>query len=207
LSNLEKYAPQLLRENPLGNECLADGVVKPFVSKEYADLTKWALPIYPSSITNAHDRLGLWLHTDDLAPEIGPLTGIKPIAVAAFTMDQSPFLSDHRKTVNQMVLNDAITRSAAHYRCLSEVVVDGDVAGALGDWAQFHDLKEVVSFAPFVGPEQDHVGPITERLASLGIRFTLVRRESDEHAFSLSTAGFFPFWEKMKHGLTRNLAK
>jgi hypothetical protein len=33
------------------------------------------------------------------------------------------------------------------------------------------------------------------------IRLTLIRRPSDEVAFSFATAGFFPFWQKMSRHL------
>ncbi|NJM37931.1 MAG: DNA photolyase [Akkermansiaceae bacterium] len=199
-SNIEKYAPQLLREHPHGNDRIADGLVKPCIPAEHADLTKQSLPVYPSEVVNVSDRTGLWLHTDDLVPEIGPLANLKLVAIAAFFSTED--LDEKRRVMEQAALNDSIARSSAHYHCPSEVFITTDKAKSLSSWAQSHDLKEVIGFAPFVGPEQKCLAQIREHLASLGIRFTLLRRETDAHAFSFSGSGFFPFWEKMKRHLS-----
>jgi hypothetical protein len=38
---------------------------------------------------------------------------------------------------------------------------------------------------------------LRQQLEAERIRLSLIRRASDEVAFSFATAGFFPFWQKM----------
>lgn len=205
LSNLEKYlSTDQLKQN-MGSERIADGVVTPFLQTDYADRSKQSLPAYPVSYTQKNQRCGLWLHADDLSPEIGPLNTLRPAAVAAFS-NQSVYqnqyrLSDQRIACLRKVLTDGITRSASHYACPATLIDSSDTVVSLSEWAQNQHLQEVVAMAPTVGPIHDLLPKIRQHLNRLGIQLTLIRRESDTHAFALAGAGFFPFWEKMSRHL------
>jgi hypothetical protein len=204
-SNLEKYAPQSLRRDKRGSERIADGAVTPIFQKEHADTSKRPLPEFQTTLPATSGRSGLWLHADDLAPEIGPLAAFTPTAVAAFTSEriyrQHYALSDARVAALRAVLADGIARAAAHYRCPSVVLEANDTVTCLGEWARTHRLEEVIAFAPAVGPIHDLLPRLSPHLAELGIRLTLIQRPSDAFAFSLASAGFFPFWEKMSRQL------
>jgi hypothetical protein len=204
-SNLEKYAPEYLHRDERGSERIADGAVKPSLQKEHADTSKHPLPDYPTSLSARTGRRGLWLHADDLAPEIGPLAAFTPTAIAAFTSEriyrQHYALSDRRVAALRAVLADGIARAAAHSRCPSVVLEADNTVTAIGEWARTHRLEEVVAFAPAVGPIRDLLPRLAPHLAESGIRLTLLQRPSDAFAFSLASGGFFPFWEKMSRHL------
>lgn len=201
LSNLEKYVSADQLKQTAGSERIADGVVTPFLQTDYADRSKQSLPAYPSSYIQKNQRCGLWLHADDSSPEIGPLQTLRPVAVAAFSnpsVYQNQYrLSDQRIACLRKVLTDGITRSASHYACPATLIESSDTVLSLSEWAQEQQLQEVVAMAPTVGPIHDLLPKIRQNLNKLGIQLTLIRRESDTHAFALAGAGFFPFWEKM----------
>ena len=204
LSNLEKYAHADLLHDRRGSHRIADGAVTPSLQKDRADISKRLLPDYPTSLLACAGRAGLWLHAEDLAPEIGPLAEFTPCAVAAFTSKRTYCeryrLGENRINALRTVLGDGIARAEAHYQCPSALTDADDTAAGLGDWARSHRLTEVVAFAPTVGPVRDLVPRLSSQLAELGIRLTLIQRPSDAHAFALAGAGFFPFWTKMgKH--------
>jgi deoxyribodipyrimidine photo-lyase len=190
LDNLKKYlAPEQLTDLR-GAERLADGAVTPEIAQEFADTNKTTLPIYPNSLPATAPRCGLWLHADDLLPEIGPLAALQPVAIAVIRAATS---SDAARAA----MEDAATRATAHYSCPVESVDAEEFAA----WATRHQLGEVIGFAPFIGPEQELLEKIAPPLKSSGTSLTLIRRASDARIFSYASAGFFPFWKKMSRDL------
>ncbi len=194
LDNLKKYlAPEFLT-NLQGSERLADGSITPQIAQEHADLTKSSLPAYRQSLPHLSPRCGIWLHADDLLPEIGPLSELKPVSIAVIH-------SSVPTPAARVALDDAIARAESHYACKVALVTVKECAA----WVRSHQLTQVVAFAPFVGPEQDLMEKISTSLASLDIPLTLLRRASDARAFSFAASGFFPFWKKMSRDLTSPL--
>ncbi len=205
LSNLEKYAPAGLLRDRRGSERIAAGAVTPALHKEHAETSKRRLPEFPTALPARNGRTGLWLHAEDLAPEIGPLADLAPDAVAAFTSERiyrdHYRLGENRIHALRTVLADGIARAAAHDGCPSTLADADDTAASIVAWARSQQLAEVVAFAPTVGPVSDTVPRLSSQLAELGIRLTFIQRASDAHAFALASAGFFPFWEKMSRHL------
>ena len=205
LSNIEKYAPGYLDENQAGSERLADGAVRAVVVQPSAGLERRTPPAYPTFLSPPTGRQGLWLHPDDLLPESGPLAGLVPASIAGYICDPvyrtTYGLSQKRIESLHTVTRDGLSRAASHYGCSSVVLDAEDPVEGLYAWACTHHLSEVVAFAPFVGPIHDMLSQIGMRFAAAGIRLTLIRRPSDEVAFSFATAGFFPFWQKMSRHL------
>lgn len=205
LSNIEKYALELLLRDRAGSERIADGAVSPAVATEFAQTARQALPDYPATLPRSDRRVGLWLHADDLLPESGPLANLTPLTVAAFSSEhryrQHYALSERRIAALDEVLADGLARATAHFQCPTVLSKDVDPAASLWAWATTHELDEVVAFAPTVGPVADLVPRIRQFLSAAGITLTLLRRASDAHAFTMAGAGFFPFWEKMSRHL------
>lgn len=204
-SNIEKYAPGYLSGDEEGSERLADGVVTARVMEHSDVLNKESLAAYPVSFAQTNGRTGLWLHADDLLPEIGPLAGLAPAGVAACVSD-SVYQGEYRLGARRIeslhtVIRDGMSRAAAHYRCPAVVLEADDPVEALVAWARDQNLAEVVAFAPFVGPTHDVLPRLKKSFESARIQLTLIRRLSDETAFSFATAGFFPFWQKMSRHL------
>lgn len=206
-SNIEKYAPELLLRDRAGSERIADGAVSPAVAIEFAQTARQALPEYPETVPRSDRRVGLWLHADDLLPEVGPLANLTPVTVAAFSSEhryrEHYALSERRIAALGDVLADGLARAAAHFQCPTMLSKDADPAASLCAWATTHALDEVAAFAPTVGPVADLVPRLRQLLTAAGITLTLLRRASDAHAFTLAGAGFFPFWEKMSHHLNQ----
>ena len=204
-SNIEQYAPDLLLQHPAGSDRIADGSVAPMVASEFANTTRQGVVEYPATIPRSERSIGIWLHADDLLPEIGPLTSLAPVSVAAFTQEYSNRhtlkLSERSITAQNVVLADGLARAALHFACPTVCSNGDDPAVALAAWASCHGLDEVVTFAPNVGPLADLLPHVRQCLESSGIVLTLVRRSSDAHAFQLAGSGFFPFWEKMSRSL------
>jgi len=205
LSNLEKYAAQSLLENRAGCERIADGAVQPVISSEFADTSRQALPEYAAVPSMKGQRIGLWLHADDLLPELGPLQNIAPVAVAAFSSTHCYrhhfCLSDQRISALHAALGDGVMRAGAHFKTPTLLSQEDDPVAAMLKWAKEHALDEVLAFAPTVGPIRDMLPRLQQHLTANGLLLTLIRRTSDTHAFSLAGAGFFPFWQKMSHHL------
>ena len=204
-SNIEKYAPDYLSGNGAGSERLADGVVTARVIERFEVLDKEPLAAYPTSFAQTTERTGLWLHADDLLPEIGPLAGLAPTSIASCVSD-SVYRREYRLGKRRIeslrtVIGDGLSRAAAHYGCPSVLVEADNPVEGLVAWARDNKLEKVVAFAPFVGPTRDILARLNEGLESAGIRMTLIRRSSDETAFSFASAGFFPFWQKMSRHL------
>ena len=205
LSNIEKYAPDYLSRNAAGSERLADGAVVASVIEDFGDVGKKMPAQYPTALGQNSRRTGLWLHPDDLTPEIGPLTDLAPVSIAACLSDHvySEFyqLSSQRIASLHTVLVDGLARAAAHYACPSVALAAEHPVAGLCSWVREHELAEVVAFAPMVGPVHDMLPRLRASFESMGTRLTLIRRASDATAFSFATAGFFPFWEKMSRHL------
>ncbi len=198
--NIDQFAPHLLTQHPEQSNFLADHAIVPHLPQAYTTPTKHPLPKYPSYLSNNHSHIGLWLHDDDLLPESGPLEKLQPHAIAAFLTNHSSE-SSLRHTARETILRDAIARAESHFHCPAALIPSADLVVSLIDWAKESRLTEIVSFAPFIGPIHDHLKRISATLAEANITLTMLRRESDAHAFSLSDRGFFPFWEKMRRHL------
>jgi len=205
LSNLERYAADSLLKDRTGSERIADGMVQPFVGQEFADTKRQALPHYLETPKQQGARVGLWLHADDLLPELGPLSGIAPISIAAFS---SPLLDRRQYDFSEQcilgiesVLDDGLRRAGQHFKADTLLCKDDDPVMRLLQWARDSKLNEVIAFAPNVGPIHDLLPTFQRQLSAAGIPLTLIRRSSDSHAFGLSGAGFFPYWEKMSRHL------
>jgi len=205
LSNIEKYAPDYLRKNAAGSERLADGAAVARVVESLGDVGKQMPAQYPTALGRTSKRTGLWLHPDDLTPEIGPLAALAPVSIAAGLSDhvysEIYQLSSQRIASLHTVLRDGLARAAAHYACPSVALEGNDSVAGLCSWIREQELAEVVAFAPMVGPIHDMLPSLRVSLESMGTRLTLIRRASDATAFSFATAGFFPFWEKMSRHL------
>jgi deoxyribodipyrimidine photo-lyase len=196
-SNLEKYAPQLVREHPEGLHRLDDHLATPYLVKETADTR--LEPLAQPKFGPLGAKPGLWLHADDLLPEVGPLAEMRFSQIVAFTSQKVYSelygLSVPRQAFLHACLADAAVRAGVHFNCPSQVLDTDSTPKAVGDWARDHGLTSVVTLRPFVGP----VGDVAKKLE---IPVVYYQRESDAGHWTHAKRGFFPYWEQTKAALS-----
>jgi deoxyribodipyrimidine photo-lyase len=153
-----------------------------------------------ASLTN-HDRIGLWLHPEDLVAEQGELAGLKIKAINASwpaSIAARAGWSDKVSSWTQAALHDGATRAGQHFRAEVSAGETTDLAATLADWAQANQLQAVVAYRPFIGPWLPEALAVEARLAATGIKMIWRRRAWDTQYFPHAIRGYFPFWEKIK---------
>ncbi len=201
-SNLERYgAPEWLSDTR-GIERLDDHVVTacPLEAEAPAARVRWAsLPEVPDVTPG---RWGLWVHGEDLTPELSALGRLKPGLIV--TVMDARVLHGHRPSALRLDwmkegLADARHRAAAHWDC-PVLQVEAGAEGfpeALARLGSAHGLEGWVAMRPSVGPLGDAVEGIEHALARAGLGMKWCRRRWDEAMWAHAHAGFFPFWEKV----------
>lgn len=207
-SNLERYcAPEWLADSR-GMGRLDDAAVTPCPLPPEAPFpkTRWATLAECPDV--APGRWGLWIHGEDLTPELSALGRLHP-AVVATVLDEAPVrahgLSAGRVRWMRAGLEDARRRAGAHYGC-PVVRVEGSGEGmpeALVRIGREHQVEGWVSMRPCVGPLADQVDAMEGAMASAGMALRWCRRAWDEALWPHAQSGFFPFWEKVGARLSR----
>jgi hypothetical protein len=149
----------------------------------------------------AYDRIGLWVHPEDLAVEQGELTGLKIRAInAAWPTGISARAGWSQKvsTWTQAALRDGATRASNHFGAVVSSSESSNLATSLVEWAKQNQLQSVVAYRPFVGPWLTEALALEAALASAGISLIWRRRAWDAEHFPHATRGYFPFWERIK---------
>jgi deoxyribodipyrimidine photo-lyase len=175
----------------------------PFAIKEepLPKVAAWTEDAAQVASLKAYDRVGLWLHPEDLAVEQGELAGLKIKAVnASWSADIRVRAGWSEKVAawTQASLHDGATRASQHFGAPVSSVETSDLARSLVEWAQQNQLQAVVAYRPFIGPWLTEALALESALASAGIRVIWRRRAWDTEHFPHATRGYFPFWERIK---------
>ncbi|MDA8975161.1 hypothetical protein N9F50_01095 [Akkermansiaceae bacterium] len=198
-SNLEKYLePELLAK--VGTKGL-DLLEKPQALRP-EDVKRPSITRPELESDPIPDCGGLWIHEEDLTPELTQLSGFKSKQI--FISQHSTRL-EHIKASRQRVswlqsaLADAAARGEQHYKspCVIAEIED------LISWAKNHQLDDIVTLRPEIGPLHDLLPKIKEALSKEGITLHLVIRGEDQILRPLAKAGFFKFWETLKPQLVQ----
>jgi hypothetical protein len=147
------------------------------------------------------DRIGLWVHPEDLTVEQGELAGLKVQAVNASWpkgIVERAGWSEKVSTWTQAALSDGATRTSNHFGAVVSSSATSDLTASLVEWAKLNQLQAVVAYRPFVGPWLIEALAIEAAMASAGIRIIWRRRAWDTEHFPHATRGYFPFWERIK---------
>lgn len=178
-------APHLETEEPVAK-------VAPWVEAPLAQLTV-------SAGTSA-ESTGLWLHPEDLSPEVGELARLKIHAICApwpNAIAQQAGWGDRVATWTQSALQEGAQRAERHFGAPVSAEKTDNLALTLADWAKQQKLQQVVAYYPFVGPWRSEAQAIERALAAQGVKIMWRRRAWDTDLFPHATRGFFPFWEKI----------
>jgi deoxyribodipyrimidine photo-lyase len=103
----------------------------------------------------AYDRIGLWVHPEDLAVEQGELASLKIQAInASWPADISARAgwSEKVSTWTQAALSDGATRAGSHFGSEVSSSATSDLAASVVEWAKMNRLQAVVAYRPFIGP-------------------------------------------------------
>lgn len=202
-SNLERYCTAEWLSDTRGLERLDDvGVTAcPLIPEAPASRVRWTS--LPECLDATPGRWGLWIHGEDLTPELSALGRFRPGLVAT-VVDQG-WVREHgvsamRRRWMEEGLADARRRAGAHYGCpVVEGGRDGErVAGALVRLGAEKGLEGWVAMRPAVGPLGDIVAGVERELATAGLGMRWCRRAWDERLWAHAQSGFFPFWEKVR---------
>jgi deoxyribodipyrimidine photo-lyase len=149
----------------------------------------------------AFDRIGLWLHPEDLVVEQGELAGLKIKAVNASWLADIRVRAGWSEKVSvwtQAALRDGATRAGQHFGAEVSSGETSDLATSVVQWAKQKRLQAVVAYRPFVGPWLTEALAVESAMASAGIALIWRRRAWDTEHFPHATRGYFPFWERIK---------
>jgi len=150
------------------------------------------------------ERVGLWLHAEDLSAEIGELSEHKYVAVYATWPTRITTLagwSEKVATWTRSAIDDGAMRAEVHYQVQVKRGETDDLSTDILAWAHLHNLRHIEAYRPFVGPWLDEGLAIERKLRSIGITMTWRRRIWDSELFPHAGRGYFPFWEQVKRGL------
>jgi len=148
-----------------------------------------------------YERIGLWLHPEDLAVEQGELAGLKIKAVNASWpkgIVERAGWSEKVSTWTQAALSDGATRTSNHFGAVVSSSATSDLAASVVEWAKLNQLQAVVAYRPFVGPWLTEALALESAMASAGIPLIWRRRAWDAEHFPHATRGYFPFWERIR---------
>lgn len=196
-SNLERYVdPALLAAHARGLERLEDPEA---VGANFEDPPAARPVLSPASAPQADGRLGVWIHDEDLLPEISPLAAWQADAIFApapgALWDRHRF-SERKQSFLKEALGDGAARAGEHFHLAPESGGGHELAAALIRGAKQHRIETLVAMHPFTGPLADEIDALTAALREAGVALLLLRRDEDVAAMHHASAGFFGFWKK-----------
>ncbi len=164
-------------------------------------VTAWSEDAAAVASIPMYERVGLWLHPEDLAVEQGELARLKLAAINASwptSVAVGAGWSDQVSTWTQAALHEGAKRAGSHFGAEVAAEETSDLATTLVAWARAHHLQAIVAYRPFIGPWLAEATALESALATAGIRVIWRRRAWDTEHFPHATRGYFPFWEKIK---------
>ena len=178
-------------------------VSAPFAIKEepLPKVVAWTEDPAQVASLKTYERIGLWLHPEDLAVEHGELAGLNVQGINASwptVLSARAGWSEKVSVWTQAALRDGAPRAGNHFGAEVSSGETPDLATSLVEWAKQNRLQAVVAYRPFVGPWMTEANAIESALASAGIRIIWRRRAWDAEHFPHATRGYYPFWERIK---------
>ena len=103
----------------------------------------------------AYNRIGLWVHPEDLAVEQGELGGLKIQAINASwptVLSTCAGWSERVSAWTRQAFREGATRAGQHFGAEVFSGESSDLAMSLVEWAKQNRLQAVVAYRPFIGP-------------------------------------------------------
>jgi len=160
------------------------------------------------ALSHPEDRIGIWFHGEDLSLETSPLKSIQPASICAICsmhLFEEYDLSESRQDYMQQAVVDGIRRAKNHFGIAPECRAEMSLSGSVIQWAKDQKLNHVTAMRPCVGPLSEAVEEIERGLAENGIQIHWFRRPEDEKVWPHAKKGFFPFWQKVRSDLDKQL--
>lgn len=201
-SNLAKYLPaDLLQTHSAGLELLEKPEAwQPTEASEKDEVTRHELPPTPSFSPTS--RTMLWIHEDDLTPELADEIDFAPDAIyltAQETTWAREEFSHLKKDWTREALHDAFQRaSTAFPDAMHPEAIEDFCPQRMSAYCAENSITQVVAIRPEVGLLHDELPALGEHLQQLGISLHLIDRQEDLRLRPLATAGFFSFWKKVQ---------
>jgi deoxyribodipyrimidine photo-lyase len=197
-SNLEKYlTAELLAEHQEGLDQLErpTALIPPAESRPA--ITRSTLPPCPEPLS---DRLGIWIHEEDLFVEQSPLATLKPVSVCCTgdrdSWEHFGFPASKIHWLGQ-ALADASQRAESAFGTPVRIHTGKPFTQSVIEWAKAHQLKQVAALRPEIGPLNDQLPELQAELQLAGIQLCLLDRPEDLSLRPLATRGFFDFWKRI----------
>jgi deoxyribodipyrimidine photo-lyase len=165
----------------------------------------------PVSIQLAHERLvpfrpttaktGFILHLEDFSVETLDWGNFRPSTVAILDPKLILFPGERSNRVhqyNQMALKDTLARTSVFFSSPVELFSEGILFDRVQEWAQRHQLKEIVLMKPWQGYLKDHWETFETGGESLSVKRRYLRRDYDRELAGKARSGFFSFKSELK---------
>ena len=139
------------------------------------------------------ERYGLLITEEDCNPESLPLHS-EPVAIASISSveQRSPLpVGQIARAFTLAALEDTEQRAVRHFGVSVDSLTDENLTASLLDWAESHDLRQIVTAYCPVGPAAERLSVAREKLLQKGIPLVRLRRGHDSHAWPHATAGYF----------------
>jgi hypothetical protein len=150
----------------------------------------------PAPEVPAARRTGLFVTTEDLAPERHDMGDAELVAIAAVDRIGGDPAAPKRAHA-EAGLADALARAAEHTGIAPERIDGTQPLPALLAWAERQRLEQIVTpYAP-VGPVADLLAAARPRLAAMGVALVRTLSPWDAAAWPHCARGFFHFRERI----------
>ena len=198
-SNLEKYLlSEVLEAHHEGLEQLEHPQALILPTEARPAISRPSLPPTPSL---REGRIGIWIHEEDLLIEQSPLASLHPKAIIA-TQDSTTWTRLRYPEIKtswlKTAIDDAAKRASNAFGIEAEISADPSITDALIHWASEHQLQQIATMRPEIGPLHDQLATLQAALSNAGIELIFFDRPEDLALRPLATSGFFGFWEKMQ---------
>ncbi|MAS95757.1 MAG: DNA photolyase [Verrucomicrobiales bacterium] len=196
-SNIEKYvAPEILRNHKVKLEALEHTTA---VDIEYEPLPEPKAVEARDLPSLENQRVGIWLHENDLLPEKSPLQDFGPVSVRGFTPEKiwsAEQFSKSKRDFLTAAMKDGLQRAEEYFSCASGFQTCDVLEEGLANWVREENLDTVVTLHPFTGVLGERLSNIETTLRDEGVNFYARRRPEDVEPMNKATSGFFGFWKK-----------